>query len=304
MSVGIGTGAVTVGDVIERLYLTWLRPPEAQPMYLQLGADIVDATIQTISLGAFTIVEDEGLLRQGSLLEVGHEIMRVTNYNPTLGEVTVERGQYNTVPIAHTIPLLMVMNPTYPRPAVWEAIADNIITLAPRLYTVRQEYLTSIGGSVFPLSDDLGYDLITAWGEGWTGSQNISGRIVDFHQLAGGRAILLNAGDGSMWFRYRRRMGKPTDETTELEEIGVDERWVSIVMAGAAGDLMVGKDIPASQTEWIKSVLEAENIRVGTRMSLAAGLRQYRRQLLDDATQEMDADYPIQVEMMPANTIT
>ena len=304
MSVGIGTEEVTVGDVIERLYLTWLRPPDNQPMYVQLGADVIDATTETIILGAFAIVDDESLLRQGSLLELDHEIMLVVNYDATLNQVTVQRGQYNTVPVAHSVPLLMVMNPVYSRPAVWEAIADNIITLSPSLYTVKQEYLTSIGGSVFPLSDTLAVELLTAWGDGWTSSRNIHGRIVDFHQLAGGRAIILNGGDGSMWFRYRRRMGKPSDEATELVDVGVDERWVNIVMAGAAADLMAGKDIPATHTEWVKSVLEAESIRVGTRISIAGGLRQYRNLLLEEATKEMDAEYPIQVEMMSASVIT
>ena len=305
MSVGIGTGEVTVGDVIERLYLTWLRPPEAQPMYLALGADIVDADVQTITLGAFTIVEDQDLLRQGSVLEADHEIMRVVLYDQVANSVTVERGQYNTVAVAHTTPLLMVMNPVYSRPIVWESVADNIITLYPRLSTVRSEYLTSIGGSVFPLSDELAVDLLTAWGEGWVGTRDIHGRIVDFHQLSGGRAIILNGGDGSMWMRYRRRMGKPTDETTKLEDIGVDERWVNIVMAGAAADLMAGKDIPASHTEWVKSVLEAETIRVGTRMSIAGGFRQYRNMLLDDASREMKAEYRPKVRMRrPAESIT
>jgi len=297
MSVGVGTGDVTVGDVIERLYLTWLRPPEAQPMYLALGADILDATTQTVSLGAFAIVEDQDLLRQGSLLAADHEIMRVVAYDQVLNTVTGERGQYNTVAVAHSTPLLMVMNPVYSRPLVWEAVADNIITLYPKLSTVRQEYLTSVGGTVFPLSDELAVDLLTAWGDGWTGTRDAQGTIVDFHQLAGGRAIILNEGEGSMWFRYRRRMGKPTDETTKLEDIGVDERWVSIVMAGAAGDLMAGKDITASHTEWIKSVLEAETIRVGTRMSIAGGLRQYRNMLIDDASKEMKAEYRPKVRM-------
>ncbi len=92
-------------------------------------------------------------------------------------------------------------------------------------------------------------------------------------------------------------MAKATSEDDTLTDLGLDERWVNIVMTGAAADLMTGKDIPASRTEWVKSVLEAENIRVGTRMSIAGGLRQYRNMLLDDASKEMKAEYGPKIRM-------
>ena len=121
---------------------------------------------------------------------------------------------------------------------------------------------------------------------------DISARIVDYHPSVGGRAVILGANIGSFWIRYRRRMLVPTSPTDTLESVGVDERWVTAVMAGAAADLLVGRDLPAARTEWVKSVLEAENIKVGTRMSLSGGLRQYRNGLVDDFAQEMNAEYP------------
>ncbi|GAG30296.1 unnamed protein product, partial [marine sediment metagenome] len=125
------------------------------------------------------------------------------------------------------------------------------------------------------------------------------------HPLAGGRAFIVDSRQsGAMWFRWRRRMNKPTAETDTLEELGVDERWVSIVMAGTAADLMAGRDIPASETEWIKSVLEAENIRVGARMSIAGGLRQYRNMLLTDAMKEMKAEYRPKIHMRQVGAVT
>ena len=302
MSVGEDTTTgKTVADIIERLYLQWLRPPDAQPIYAALGADIDDTT-STITIGAFTIPEDEALLRQGGVIEIDQEVMQVVTYTSLGASLEVLRGQYGTKQVAHTTPNLMVMNPVYPRAAVFEAVADNIITLFPRLFTTKQAYLTSIGGSVFPLGDDLAVSLLSVWGDGWVGTRDVHGEIVDFHQLAGGRAAILNGGDGAMWFRYRRRMGKPTSEADLLEDLGVDERWVTVVMAGAASDLMAGKDISASHTEWVKSVLEAESIQVGTRMSIAGGLRQYRNMLIDDFAKEMRAEYKPKVRMRRVNS--
>ncbi len=300
MSVGAGTTTYTVQSIMDRLFQSYLTPPDDQYAQVSLALD-VDDTNTEIRLGKFTIPEDEALLRQGSIVELDQELVRVVTYDATSGAITVNRGEYGTVQTAHTQPLLMNLNPPYTRAAVFEAVADNIITLYPRLFTTRQEFLTTVSGGVYPTNDKLAVDVLSAWGEGWSGSTNVHAESVDFHQLAGGRAFITNhRGGGPLWFRYRRRMAKATSETDKLIDLGVDERWVNIVMTGAAGDLMVGRDIPASKTEWVKSVLEAENIRVGTRMSIAGGLRQYRNMLLDDASKEMKGEYKPTVRMRAA----
>ena len=296
-TIGAGTTDYTVQSVIDRLYVTYLTPPDDQFAQVALGADVDDVQT-TITLGAFTIPEDEALLRQGSLLELDQELVRVVTYDATLNQINVVRGEYGTTQTAHTTPLLLNLNPPYTRAAVFEAVADNIITLYPRLFTAANAYLSTVSAGVFPINDELAVEVLSAWADGWSGHSNIQSTMVDFHQLAGGRAIItdqLNA--GSLWFRYRRRMKKATAELDKLVDLGVDERWVNIIMVGAAADLMVGRDIPAAQTEWVKSVLEAENIRVGTRMSIAGGLRQYRGLLIDDASREMKAEYRPQVHM-------
>ena len=195
----------------------------------------------------------------------------------------------------------MNLNPPYSRATVFEAVADNIITLYPSLFTTSEEYITQVGPGIFPMYDNLAVELLTAWGDAWVSDTDIQGTIVDFHQLTGGRTLLINqATAGSMWVRYRRRMGKAQAETDTLSELGVDERWVNIVMAGAAGDLFMGRDIPAARTEWVKSVLESENIPVGTRSSIAGTLRRYRSALIYDAMKEMKAEYRTKVRMRPA----
>lgn len=298
MSVGVGTTEYTVGSIMDRLFQTYLTPPDDQYAQVRLGTDITSTTVETIIIGGFTIPEDEALLRQGSILEVDQELLRVVSYDATAGSVEVTRGEYGTVPAVHNVPKLMNLNPPYTRASVFEAVSDNIITLFPKLFTVNTEYLGSVAGSVYPVNDDLAVEVVSAWVDGWNDVTDIMAEVVDYHAMAGGRAIVTNhAAGGSLWFRYRRRMAKPTDELTSLKDVGVDDRWVNIVMAGAAGDLMIGKDIPASQTEWVKSVLEAESIRVGTRMSIAGGLRQYRNTLLVDAQREMKAEYKTKVRM-------
>ena len=297
--------AHTVGSVIERLYRQYLTPPDDQFIQVRLGAAITDETTETITLGGFTIPEDEALLRQGSILEIDQELVRVVIYDDAMGQVTVTRGEFGTTPTSHTIPKLMALNPPYVRASVFDVVADNIITLYPKLFTTGQEYIPSLSNGVYPAGDDLAVEVLSVWGEGWSGTTDISAEVVDFHQLTGGRSFIVADGGmgGPLWFRYRRRMDKATSEDDLLVDLGVDERWVNIILAGAAADLIVGRDMPAAQTEWVKSVLEAENIRVGTRMSVAGGLRQYRNMLLDDASREMKAEYKPKVRMRDARSV-
>lgn len=304
MTLGAGTTEYTVASIIDRLFITYLTPPDDQYAQVALGSNIDDSQT-TIILGAFTIPEDEALLRQGSLLELDQELVRVVSYDATQNTVTVERGEYGTVKVAHTIPLLINLNPTYTRAAVFEAVADNIILLYPKLFTTDNAYLSTVSAGVFPINDELCVEVLSAWADGWSGHRNIQAEVLDFHQLAGGRCIITEGRNaGSLWFRYRRRMAKATAETDLLFDLGMDERWVNIVMTGTAADVLVGRDIPAARTEWIKSVLEAENIRVGTRLSIAGGLRQYRNMLLDDAAKEMQAEYRPKVHMRSVGSAT
>ena len=297
MSVGAGTTEYTVKSIMDRLFQTYLTPPDNQYAQVVLAQDM-DASVEEVRIGDFTIPEDEELLRQGSILEADQELMRVVSYDATSGSVGVTRGEYGTVPVSHSQPLLLNLNPPYTRAAVFEAVADNIITLYPSLFTTSQTFVPDISGGVYPINDELAVEVLTAWGEGWSGTTNIHTEVVDFHQLAGGRAFITNHPNvGALWFRYRRRMAKAESEADTLVDLGMDERWVTIVMVGAAADLLVGRDIPAARTEWVESVLESANIRVGTRMSIAGGLRQYHGMLLDAFSKEMKAEYRPKMRM-------
>ncbi len=323
--VGQFTSEYTVGSIVERLLQSILTPPDAQPAMVQLAAGI-SATDQEISLGDFTIREDQALLRQGSILELEEELVRVVSYDSVINMVTVTRGEYGTVPTAHTAPLLMILNPVYTRASIFEAVADNLITLSPKLFTTSNELLSSVTDGVFPINDELAVEVLDVNPGDFTTNLDLHGTIVDFHPMVGGRALILNAATdgfssgskgsldtgqmvsnsaamGTVWLRYRRRMDKATAESDVLQDLGVDDRWIRIVMFGVAADLFAGRDVTAAQTEWVKSVLEAENIRVGTRMSIAGGLKQLRNMLLDDAQAEMKSEYRTRVTMRPTRAV-
>lgn len=297
MAFGAGTTTYTVGSVMDRLYATYLTPPDAQYAQARLGSTISTPAQTTVILSGFAVPEDEALLRSGALLEIEQELMRVVSYDASAGTATVDRGEYDTPTGTYSTPKMVNLNPPFPRASVFEAVADNILSLYPSLFTVRTIELAPSGYKVYGIPDDLAVEISKLWPDVASDEWDIQGEIVDYHPDAGGRALMTDRYTGSVWLKYTRRMGKASAETDELADLGCDERWVTCVMAGAAADLLVGRDISAAHTEWVKNILEAENIRVGTRMSLAGGLREYRRMLLDDFRREMKAEYGTRVRM-------
>lgn len=290
----------TVGAVLDRLYRTYLEPPDYQPVLALLSSSVNDITT-SIPIASFTVPEDEQLLRINSLLECERELMRITAYDGASKTATVVRGVEGTTADAHSTDDVVKINPPFPRESAFQAVADNILTLHPTLYTVLTKNISAANGNIGGIDDNLAIDVIEIWPDHWNISdENFDARIVDYHPAVGGRAVITNIWTGAFWIKYRRRMGTATAETNTLDDLGVDERWSNIVMAGAAADLLVGRDISRSHTEWVGQVLEAESIRVGTRQSIGFGLAQYRDLLLKRAGREMSAEYKPKVHMRNA----
>jgi len=294
--VGQGTTSYTVASIMNRLYLQYLTPPDDQDILVSLAVAI-DDTILTISLGPFQIPEDEALLRQGAIIECDQELMRVVSYSSTTAVVTVLRGQYGTEKVSHLIDTLMVLNPPYPRSAVYEAVADNVRLLSPKIYTTSQEYCVEIEDRAYVVQDDLAISVISILSPDGTHTFEPAGQIVEFHPTTDSRTFVSPYSWGDVWLRFRRKMGTVAAETDTLEDLGVDPRWVNIIIAGAAADLLVGRELSATHTEWVQASLEAERIEPGKRVSIAGSLRQYRNTLLRDAAQELDNEFGISMDI-------
>lgn len=282
----------TVKDLVDKTYRQILEPPSAQPALTSFATPL-PAGSDSFTRGNFEIPEDENLLRLGSVLEGGQELMRVIAYDSTLGIVEVKRAVLGTTEEDHATSDPLKLSPPFTRLDVFEAVRNNIISLYPRLWTVRTYTVSSVrSGNVFQLPDELIVEVIEVQPDQWApGDTNYHARIVDYHQFVDGRALILNqAIGGQVWARFRRRFGVAADESAELESLGVDSVWEQIVIVGTAADVLAGRDVPEVNTEWVQSTLEAENIRVGSRISLAAGLGQYRDLLIDRFADEMVAE--------------
>jgi len=285
---------MTVQAIIDRLYRTYLEPPNFQPARCWLTANVTTTTQGTVQIGTFAVPEDKQLLRNGIIIEVGTELMIVKGVDsvsvaaPTL---TVSRGAYGTEAQVHTMPVEVKLSPIFTKQSAFEFVRDNILSCHPRLFTTDIQYLAPVAVGVYPCNDPLAISIESATPFEGTMGLDVTGEIVEYHPMTGGRAFILAGFPGAMWIRYRRRMGVATDPSDTLASLGFDSVWASVVMAGAAADLMAGKDLPSAHVDYISKLIESEAVRPGTRQSLAVGLRRYRNTLLDDFSTEMKADH-------------
>ena len=291
----------TVSALIDRLYRTILEPPDFQPHMGFLSSAMTTAST-TVTFDGFSLPEDEQFLALGRLIEIDSELMRVSSYEPTSKTATLHttggRNKEGTTLATHDAGAVVKIGAPWSRLSVFEAIRDNIISLYPRLYTVRTSFVSHVGGGGYPINDELAAEVERAVPDGDFGMTNIHGRFVDQHSFTGSRAFVTTSGHyGNLWLTYRRRFDVADAETDTLSNLGVESVWEWMILVGAAADLLIGRDIPQAQQDFIGSQIEAETKPPGTEQSIAARLRQYRDYLLDGFAAEMDAEYQPRVVM-------
>ena len=294
---------LTIRNAVGRLFRSYLEPPHLQPAVARLTGDMLTADIgdqTTFNIAGWAVSDDEEMMRIGVLLEIDAEIIEVLTYDEFTGDCLGERGALETTPAAHAAGARTKLGPSFARQSVIEAIGDNILTLYPSLYQVRVVNTGVVGGNIAAMEDPLAVEVVGVYQNPNDPYSSATGTVVDHHPAVAGRAVVLDGYPlGSAWIRYRRRMGSVASEDDLLEDLGVDPRWLNIVLVGAAADLMVGQDIPESQVEWIGQALKAEAIRVGQRAGLAGALSSYRQILLERAKAEMQAEYKAVIHHKP-----
>lgn len=293
----------SIADVIDRLYRTYLEPPDEQPAEALLVSSL-SPSATTVTFGTFQVPEDEQLIRQGTIIEIDNELMKIVSYNLNASEATVQRG-FRTVAASHAADASIILAPPFPRLSVYEALSENISILGAQLYTVRTDYCSFTGGAAEVSNTAVSVVRIQPANESMA-TQRLSGEIVDYHPQIGGRAVVIQPTFfGSAYVTYRQRMTVPHSESDVLADLGIEDEWVLPIMLGTAADLLVGRDLSKSHANWVSQILESEAVSIGTRSQLAGALRGYRNAVILELSREMDQEYRPTVFMRdPFATIT
>lgn len=287
----------TVGNLVDRLFREYLHPADDQPTTTTLVDAVTDSvTTWTYDAGLLAADEQE-LLVPGVLVEAGQELALITDADHTAGTLTVRRGMAGTTAAAHDAGALVQLAPVFPRRAAFDAVADNIVRLYPRLFAVKTTALTSANGVI-----DAPADMVTPISFQYLyGSHVYDAEVQLFRNYAGsatGRALHLfgvSAGrDG--WLTYRAQFTRPTDEADLVEDdLGVRPEWEGIVLAGAAAQLLTVREFDSVNTEFITEQMRGEGYPPGTASRQRDALLRLYQFLLDNAARSLIAETTVPV---------
>jgi hypothetical protein len=294
-----------VSTLIDRIYRDFLNKPDDLSAFSRLDAGInASVTSLTYESGLFS-TEEENLLGNGAIVEVGRELMLVTAANTSTRTLTVARGYAGTDAAIHADETNIFINPTFPRKSVYDAVSDNISRLYPSLYNVTTTNVTS--NSTYQEVPASTVEILTSYVQNATGNQYTSAGIEllrDFPPSSTNTAVqFYNTSLGkTVHLVVKRKFVRPTDETSDIETVClVAPEYEQIVMVGAVADIIGATDIDASTQEFITEKLAAESYPVGSGERLRNALLRLRSLLIDEARGNLRSLYPAPVSIMNIN---
>lgn len=287
----------TAGDVVDRLFREYLTPPSDQPIRATLIGALTITGSQLVFNASDLSVHETGLLGRGAILEVDQELMRSLGEPSPAGTVNVVRAVLGTAAAAHSTNANMIVAPKFPRKMVFDAVADSVVNLYPRLWhTPTASMSTGTGGFVeIPTSSATALIRVLYYdGSKWT--QGGAQLLYDFPEVNSNMAVQFAPWmphNAAVYVTYKSKFVRPTDEDSAMN--GIEQDWDQLVLAGALAQLTTGLDIDAATQDFITEGMEAQGFAVGSGERISRAAIRFYEYMLDGAKAELAVRYPIPV---------
>ena len=327
-----------IGGLVDRVFREYLEPADDLNSYTALASGI-NASVTTVSFNSNLLTqEEEDVLDAGTLIEINHELMYCTDIDTVNNSVTVVRGARGTTAATHTAGDLIKIAPAFTRKAVFDAVCDQIKNLYPTLYAVETVESTSgTGYTLLGSYDSPGTNnyLVTPikaisqytdWSAGsdQTGLtfKGVAVELIDLpnpftytDSTGTQRTITYTTGPSvvhalqfsgiasghTVYVTFKKKFIDPTAEDNTLANIGLENEYEPIIMAGAAAQMLSGRDIPSATADYITDQLSTATYPVGSSSNIRNGLLSYQATLIEQAKKDLKARYP---EPVALNQIT
>lgn len=332
--------STTIGNLVDRIYREYLEPnDDIQSFTVLTGGLAADATVVTVPYNNnYLTTEEEDVIGAGAFIEINQELMMVVALNTAAETITVKRAARGTTLAAHLINDEIKINPPFPRKVVYDAVTDQINNLFPTLFAVETVSVTSSDGyTLLGSYDSPGTNnylisvlkAISQYTDFSSGSdqtgivfQPVSVELIELpnpfvYTDSNGteRTITYTSGPNTVkavqfysiqqghtvYVTFKKKFVEPTNESTTLSTVGLEDEYESIVMAGVAAQMMSGRDIPAATQSYITESLQAQAFPVGSGTSIRNSLLQYQQILITQARKYLRAKYPEAVEINGVN---
>jgi len=294
----------TVANIIDELKRDYLFKPHEQPVVVPLLTTIDDSETGIVYKPNFMSAIEEDSLGNGALIEIGSELMRVSNIDSTTRALVVQRGVLGTTAILHTSGDIITVKPELTRKAIFEAVADSVVNLGPRLYPIIT--------AAYPSADsyievDAGVDDIIHYR--YKTSEAVTSVTT---YLEGAVELLKNFTPSSTtvaiqtqnipsgrtgYLTYKGKFTRPSDETYDLDTNLIKPEWFLLIRMGALIRIMAIQDLSARNNEFISDALQVQGFPVGSGESVDLALARIYQYLIREAEAWLTKDTPMMVLM-------
>lgn len=280
---------ITVGNLIDRVLRDWLDPADDQPTIVTLGAAITDTATSLTYNDAYLVTEEELLLGQGTIIEVGSEQIKVgtaVDTTDTLSDLI--RGWGGTKKTSHAAGDVITITPRFTRRSLFDAVSGAIVTLYPRVHRRRAEEITIASGHT-EIPADVEYPETFTWLDG-TEVNTSRIRAIDLLSSSTGKALLaLDAPAGTTGtLIYRAHFPSPTSEAEHLEnDLGVLPQFHDAIIARTVAHLATTHDFTQMQVKYLTERLGQEGFQVGQAQGLRNALLRYYEYLMGELSRDV-----------------
>ena len=318
-----------IGNLVDRVYREYLEPMDDVVSYTTLSTGINDSVTSVVFNNDLLSVEEEDALDAGAIIEIGQELMICTDLNAVTNTITVTRAARGTTATSHSAGDLIKIAPPFPRKNVFDAVCDQIKNLFPTLFAVETQSVTTgtgytlLGSQETPGTNNYIVSILSAISQYTDFTQNSDTTGVNFSPVTCSLVELPNpftytdnngtsktityttgpsvvhaiqfaniATGHTAHVTFKKKFIEPTAEDNTLANIGLEDEYVPIIMAGVAAQMMAGRDIPAATTDYITDQLSVSNFPVGSSNSVRNSLLQYQQLLVNQARKYLRAKYP------------
>ena len=298
-----------IGNLVDRVYREYLEPMDDVVSYTTLSTGINDSVTSVVFNGDLLSVEEEDALDAGAIIEIGQELMICTDLNAVTNTITVTRAARGTTATSHTAGDLIKISPPFPRKNVFDAVCDQIKNLFPTLFAVETQSVTTgtgytlLGSQETPGTNNYIVSILSAISQYTDFTQNSDTTGVNFSPVTCSLVELPNpftytdnngtsktityttgpsvvhaiqfaniATGHTAHVTFKKKFIEPTSEDNTLANIGLEDEYVPIIMAGVAAQMMAGRDIPSATTDYITDQLSVSNFPVGSSNSVRNSL--------------------------------
>ena len=323
--------STNIQGLIDRVYREYLEPMDDLQPYTLLTSGLTDSETTISFNGDLLTQEEEDIMEAGSIIEIGQELMLCKALDTVNDQVTVVRGVRGTTATTHTSGDTIKIAPPFPRKVVFDAVCDQIKNLYPTLFAVETKTVTAKTGYI-PMSGATDNYLvqpikaISQYTDFSAGSDEtgiiyagVAVELVDlpnpftYTDADGNSQTITYTNNGpnkvnaiqvynvnsghTVFVTFKKKFVEPTAEDNTLAEIGLENEYEPIIMAGVAAQVMAGRDIPTATSDYITDQMSTTNFPVNSAANIRSSLLRYQGDLIEQARKDLRARYPEPVSL-------